>query len=397
VRVSGAKAGAVKEILPPTKPSEKFRVKMEVAEDLHPLVRTDSVAGIEVEGLVGGTFLSIGTGTDQAPKAAENSTIPSREAFAISDLLQQMSDTITTVNKTIDDLKGDVQRAVVSIADTAGNANALIAAVSDDVKTMASAGARISGDAAEIAESIRQGKGTIGKLVNDDELYRRAIAIAKSAEEIASNAREVVEQARQAVVKLQAKDGPVQGMATNVKQTLDDARIAMAGFAENMEALKHNFFFRGFFTRRGYFTLADLSPAEYRQGVLTHRSDRRMLRVWLEAGVLFAPSETGDERLTDSGKARLDSAIAEYLEQINSAIVMVEGYTQPGTVDEQYLRSHARAAAARDYLISKFHLDPQRTGLMPLGSKSPGSPDNRPWDGLALAVFLDKQLVPKAK
>jgi len=297
VRVSGAKAGSVKEILPPAKPSEKFRVKMEVAEELHPIVRTDSIAAIEIEGLVGGTFLSIGTGSDQAARAPENSTILSREPFAIADLLQQMSETIKVVNKTIDDLKDDVQRAVVSIADTADNASMLISAVSSDVKAMTSAGARITGDAAEIADTIRQGKGTIGKLVNDDELYRRALEIAKHAEEIASNARDVVEQAKQAVVNLQAKDGPVQGMAANVKQTLDDARVAMAGFAENMEALKRNFFFRGFFNRRGYFSLSDLSPAEYRQGVLTHSGDRRLLRVWLKADGLLAPAENDSERV----------------------------------------------------------------------------------------------------
>ena len=38
VRVSGAKAGAITEILPPNTPSEKFRVKLEIAEDLHQLV-----------------------------------------------------------------------------------------------------------------------------------------------------------------------------------------------------------------------------------------------------------------------------------------------------------------------------------------------------------------------
>jgi phospholipid/cholesterol/gamma-HCH transport system substrate-binding protein len=308
-----------------------------------------------------------------------------------------MSDTITRVNKTIDDLQDDLKRAVVAIADTAGNANDLIVAVSDDVKKVASAGARISGDAAEIAESIRQGRGTIGKLVNDDELYRRAVAVAKQAEEIASNAREVIEQAKQAVVNLQGKDGPVQGMVANVKETLDEARIAMGGFAENMEALKRNFFFRGFFTRRGYFLLSDLSPAEYREGVLTHGGDRRMLRVWLKAEVLLAGDENGEERLTEDGKARLDSAIASYLDQINSAVVMAEGYSQPGTSDEQYRRSRARAAAAREYLIGRFHLDPQRVGLMPLGAKSSGSPGGVPWDGVAIAVFLDKQLALRGK
>ena len=201
-----------------------------------------------------------------------------------------MSDTIAKVNETIDDLQDDVQRAVVSIGDTVDNANELIISVSDDVKKMASAGARISDDAAEIADSIRQGKGTHRQAGERRRVVpARDVAIAKKAEEIASDAREVVEQARKAVVKLQAKDGPVQGVAANVKQTLDDARIAMAGFAENMEALKRNFLVRGFFNRRGYFSLSDVSPAEYRQGVLTNGGDRRMLRVWLKADVLFGP------------------------------------------------------------------------------------------------------------
>ena len=50
IRVSGAKAGTIKEIIPPSRPSDKFKVKLEIIEDLHPLVRTDSVATIETEG-----------------------------------------------------------------------------------------------------------------------------------------------------------------------------------------------------------------------------------------------------------------------------------------------------------------------------------------------------------
>lgn len=389
VRVSGAKAGSVKAIIPPDKPSDKFRVQLEIAEKLHPLVRTDSIASIETEGLVGGSYLNVGTGSDQAPRAPENTTIPSREPFMIADLLQQMSATVKNVNDTINLLKDDVQRTVMSIADTVDNANDLIGAVSDDVKTMASAGARISGDVAEITDTIRNGKGTIGKLVNDDELYRRASSVAKSAAEIAADARKVVAEARQTLDSLQSKNGPVQGVTSNLKQTLDDARIAMAGFAENMEALKHNFLFRGFFNNRGYFNLADISPAAYRQGALTSRGDRRAVRVWLSSSVLFsrAVDEPTVERLTDDGKARLDSAIASYLDHLAGGILVVEGYAQHGTHDEQYLRSRARAALARDYLIGKFSLDPQSTGLMPLAADSADSPEGTPWDGVALAVW----------
>ena len=59
VRVAGLDAGEVTEIQIPGSPAGKFRVKMEVREDLHGLVRTDSVANVQMEGLVGAIFVWI--------------------------------------------------------------------------------------------------------------------------------------------------------------------------------------------------------------------------------------------------------------------------------------------------------------------------------------------------
>jgi phospholipid/cholesterol/gamma-HCH transport system substrate-binding protein len=392
VRVSGAKAGSVTQIVPPSSPTEKFRVQLEVIEDLHQLVRTDSVATIETEGLMGGSYLGIGTGTDEAAPVAANATIAGKDPFDISDLMQQMGDSITKVNVTIDELKGGVQETVESIGTTVDNANTLITDVSDDLTQLVTAAAAITGDAAVIAEGIRSGKGSLGKFVNDDELYNRVSTITKQVDEIATGTKLVVEKAKDALDGLQSKDGPVQGMTADVAQTMGDARAAMAGFAENMEALKRNFLVRGFFNRRGFFDLAEMTPAQYRQGALTKRSDRRVVRVWRTADELFEPEpdHPENEQLSESGKAWLDSAIAPYLEHIASGVVIVEGYAQMGTLGEQYLRSRARGSAARAYLIEKFHLDPQTTGSIPLSADSADSPGNVPWDGVAVAVILPK-------
>ena len=158
--------------------------------------------------------------------------------------------------------------------------------------------------------------------------------------------------------------------------------------------LKHNFLLRGFFNRRGYFDLANISPAEYRRGVLSADKNRRVVRVWLSSDRLFgAPAEPeAAERLADDGKARLDSAIAPYLDHLAGSVLVIEGYAQRGTRDEQYLFARARAAIVRDYLIGKFRLDPQATGLMPLGGEAKDSPDGKPWDGVALAVLMERSL-----
>jgi phospholipid/cholesterol/gamma-HCH transport system substrate-binding protein len=392
IRVAGAKAGSVTQIVPPARPSEKFKVQLQITENLHQLVRTDSVATIETEGLVGGSFLAISAGTDQKPPAPVDSTIAGREPFAITDMLQQMSDTIVRVNLTIDRLQGDLENTMSSIAETAYNANALIVSVSRDVRTMTSAGARISGDVAEISEALRDGQGTLGKLLHDDTLYRRATEIATHAEAITSDARRVLEQVRKALNDFQSTEGSVQGLTANLRRTLDDARTAMTSFADNMEALKHNFLLRGFFNERGYFNLSSLSPAQYRAGLLTQNNRRTVARVWLAAAVLFEPDpgEPGAEQLTEGGKMRLDSAIAPFLDRLVSGLLILEGYAQEGTRDEQYVRSQARASTVREYLIHKFQLDPTSTGMMPMGSEGAGSPGNGRWDGVALAAFLEK-------
>ena len=404
VRVSGAKAGAIKTIGPPNVPGGKFRVEIEIAEQLHPLVRMDSLASIETEGLVGGGYLGVGSGTGASPTATAGATIGSKEPFEIADLMQQMGDTIVKVNDTIqkvndtiDEMKYDVQRAVVSGADTIDVAHKLLVDVGGDVKKMTADGARLSADAAQIAETIRKGEGTLGKLVNDDELYRRATAVATQADEIATSARQVVEQARKTLEGFQSKDGPVEGMASSLKQTMDDARKAMSGFAETMEALKHNFLLRGFFKDRGFFNLADISPAAYRKGALTSDGSRHVVHVWLQASLLFepAPDTPAVERLTADGKARLDAAIGPNLDGLATGVLMVEGYAQTGTRDGEYVRSRVRASLVRDYLIGKFSLTPQMTGVMPLGRQSTGSPNGEAWDGVALAFFEEKEAAKK--
>ena len=392
VRVSGAKAGTVRDISPPPDPSRKFRVQLEITSELRQLVRTDSIATIETEGLVGGSFLSVSTGSAGEPEAPPESTIPSREPFMVSDIVQEMRDTLALVNSTITSLSAELEEVLGSVQTTVEGANTLIAEVGSDVKAMASAGARISADASRISEQISNGEGTIGKLVADDELYQRVTTIAKNAEAISAETREAVLQARKAIDGLRSNDTNVAALASSLRDTVEQTRTAMAGFAENMDALKRNFLVRGFFNRRGYFELDDISPDEYRRDTLTPNARRSVARIWLGTAVLFQRDpKTGDEALTQDGRARLNSAMTPYLPRLADGVLMIEGYAQEGSRAEQYLLSRRRAALVRDYLVSTFQLDPGNVGVMPLGAEAEESPDGQKWDGTALAFFTENR------
>ena len=56
VRVSGMEAGEVLETQVPNRPDGRFRLKLRIQQDLHGLVRKDSVATIKTMGLAGNSF-----------------------------------------------------------------------------------------------------------------------------------------------------------------------------------------------------------------------------------------------------------------------------------------------------------------------------------------------------
>ena len=397
VRVAGLDAGEVTEVRIPDSPEGKFRIAMHVRQDMRHLIRTDSVATTQTEGLVGAVYVNIGAGTEQAPIVDAGGTVMGREPFQISDLLQQASSSVMLITETVEALRGDAEQAVKQIALTAEDAHEMIEKVSPDIAAIAHNGNRISADTRDIIASINEGKGTLGKLVNDDALYEQVRQIAGDAQMIASeaktimaNVRDLSAEAKQAIGDFRSKDGPTQGMMSDMRVTLAQAREATADLADNMEAMKRNFLLRGFFNKRGYYDLNTISPADYRSGVLEN-GKRKAMRIWLNSGVLFERRADGTEVLTADGKARVDAAMATFLNYVPANPIVVEGYATDGVLGEQFERSRARATAVREYLLTRYHLMPQHTGSIALAGEAKGSPDKDRWDGIALTLFLDRE------
>jgi hypothetical protein len=178
----------------------------------------------------------------------------------------------------------------------------------------------------------------------------------------------------------------------------------MSDLAENTEALKRNLLFRGFFEDRGYYDLNDLTPADYREGALAGKY-RQPIRIWLRADRLLAPvappasgtipggvvAPRTAEILSNDGRSRLDQAMAELLRYPRNSPLIIEGYALADTRDERFLRAAERARQVRDYVVAKYGVSPNHVATMPLGSEAAGSPDGNQWDGVALALWVDRR------
>jgi phospholipid/cholesterol/gamma-HCH transport system substrate-binding protein len=387
VRVAGLEAGEVETIHLPTSPSGRFRVKLRVRADMHPIIRLDSMASIQNDGLVGNKFVQVEAGTDESPQVPDGGTIQSREPFDLADMLQRVNDTIDLVTTMITDVRVRLDDALQAVSTMAGEGQRMIADVSSEVQAMTSSGQKVAADLQTIVAGVRQGRGSLGKFVNDDAVYERVQEIASEAERAVTNLRQASESAKEAINDFRGEKGPMRGVVGDLQQSLTAARETLTDLADNSEALKRNFFFRGFFNRRGYFDLDDIGVEDYRNGALETK-DRRVLRVWVSAEVLFAPDASGAERLTDVGRQRLDSAMAPFLRYPPKTPFVVEGYAGGATRDAQFVLSRSRALQVRDYLVGKFSMDPGHVATMPLGAQAPGSPANDRWEGVALAMFV---------
>ncbi len=228
------------------------------------------------------------------------------------------------VGDTVSALRGDAEVAAREVAGTAEDAHALLDKMRPDFEAMARNGNVISSDTRELIAKINDGQGTIGRLINDDQLYQQFRDVSTQAQDVLANLHQVSDEARRAIVDVRSKDGPAQGLLADMRTTVSQAREATADLADNMEAMKHNFLLRGFFNKRGYYDLDAISPAEYRTGVLEN-GKRKAMRIWLKSAVPFDPGPDGTEVLSEGGRTRIDSAMATYLKYLPADPLVVEG------------------------------------------------------------------------
>jgi len=109
--------------------------------------------------------------------------------------------------------------------------------------------------------------------------------IPQKAGEVMDNLNDSARQVRQMVSEINKPDQFGMTAGTNIRESLMNANTTTANLADATEALKHNFLTRGFFKKRGYYNLTEISPDQYRKDRAF--TDPKNHRVWLSGPELF--------------------------------------------------------------------------------------------------------------
>jgi phospholipid/cholesterol/gamma-HCH transport system substrate-binding protein len=399
VRVSGYDAGQVTGVEIPDRPSDKFRLKLHVDSKLQPLIRDDSFVTVEADGLVGDKFLMIHEGSDQAQEVAVGATLPAKEQIELSAVIAKATGVMDQANSAIGDIKVKVDGALDAITSTVNNADGMVT-------------------------GIRSGKGTVGMLLNDQQTANQVKDAVGNADQAAANLNQVTVQAKQVMTDFQSRDlfgkaeatlnntkdasrqiaqasqqinltlndalGPDRSgedAAQNIRETFSNVNLATANMADDTEALKHEFFFRGFFKKRGYYSLSELTPDQYRSNPFFDNPKNR--RTWLNAADAFGKDSNGNEVLSPAGELEIDQIIGTDKDSAIDQPIIVEGYSSQASAADEMVTSRSRSLIVARYLEKRFHLSDKNIGVMPLNATAPPSSGKDSWDGACIVLVAN--------
>ena len=317
VQAGGVHCGTVRGIELPHDPNGKVTVVMDLDKSTHDIVKKDSVASIGTEGLLGNQFISISFGSTGQPEVQSGDTIASVPPLEMSALLAKANGILDSSNE-----------AMESVNQTAAHLSS-------------------------ISAKVDSGKGTVGALINERELYNN-----------------------------------LDKTTVELRDTVTHAQSGVTDFQENMEALKHNFLLRGYFKKRGYDSSADLDADE-----IEDLPSAQAIKTFD-----FTGKDLFDKQ--DSAKLKHDKALKEsgdYLasNQFGCAVIVVTSGME-GDSQKDLVLTQARAMVVRNYLVEHFAFDDGQVKTMGRG-KQPDAKQGGEWGDVKIIIYPPGTEVPPQK
>ena len=236
VRFSGISVGTVDNIKIIN--DSTVQVDLLIRKDVQQFIKADSYASIGSEGIIGDRIIIITQGSNRSPIAEDGQHILSKEPIETDDIMK-------------------------SLQTTAGHAEVITLQL------------------AEVMMNINSGQGMLGRLIQDStiaenvnltiENFKKSsegldetievtkenvFAFMESLQKTAAKTEVASDQLGEIMMQINNGEGAIgmllkdTVMVNNIDETIINLKGSSIGLNENMEALKHNFLFRGYYRRQ---------------------------------------------------------------------------------------------------------------------------------------------------
>lgn len=260
VQYKGISVGRVESVELPASPGAPITVRMAIRDDARHLIRQDTRALIQTEGLVGNMMVVLTGGSETEPIVAEGGTITGVDPFNFAQVTDRLFESVSrfdSVTVSLATIMGDVRGGSGTLGQflyddrlyeesvlTTQETRAALRGITRQADALVGIAADASTGINEIIQKVNTGDGTMARFLNDDAIYEAML---------------------QASQDFNAAAGDVATVTDRMEDAANWGTLAMFRLAENMEALKENWFFKGYYERRGY---REKAPFEIREQAL---------------------------------------------------------------------------------------------------------------------------------
>jgi len=235
-------------------------VDMVIEDKMLKHMKKNAVAAIGSDGLVGSMVINIVPGKEFSEALKPGDTIKSYNKTSTTDMLE----TLNTTNDNAAKLTSDLLKITAAIKDGKGTIGMLIEddemayEIKQSVVNLKTASASASATIRElkhIIDAINYDKSMASVLLSDPASANQMKSIIANLEKSSENIDSVITNLNSVVLEVKNGEGTVNYMikdtvlVNNIDETMKNIREGSVRLNENMEALKHNFLFRGYFRK----------------------------------------------------------------------------------------------------------------------------------------------------
>lgn len=258
VWLSGVKIGTVKNI---TIISEgKVVVSLSLKNKQNEFIKQDATAFIGSDGLVGSKIVIIRPGSANAA-IHDNDTINSLSPTDTQDLINIAKDVGSNTRSLTDDLKliaAKINRGqgVVGELLNEGELSRDLRETVNSLRIASQNTNQATADLKKLVSEINNGQGLVTKLIKDSTYATTFDGALQNVAEVGINAKQMSEELKEVISKFNDENNAISVLlsdttfANKLRLTLNNAQSASVKLDQNMEALRHNFLFRGYFRKQ---------------------------------------------------------------------------------------------------------------------------------------------------
>jgi phospholipid/cholesterol/gamma-HCH transport system substrate-binding protein len=244
VRVAGVHVGDIEKIiLEQGKAKVTFRLPQNIT------LYKDAKAYIKSEGFLGEKYVEISPGNPSYPRLDPNGVVeegaPPVDVEQVLSQVGAIRDDIKDITKPLGDvLKAVDTKKVEGVINNFNRFSSQLTGIADESEKTFQKGTEAFSRIGEIGDKVKNGEGTLGKLIADETIYQDAKKTVETAREAAESAKKSVETLKNVSEKIEQGEGTLgkllkdESLYQEVKDTIHSAKETMQSADETLQSVK---------------------------------------------------------------------------------------------------------------------------------------------------------------